>query len=208
MSILRMLQQAQGGQGLGQLATQLGLDEGQANSLTEMLAPAIGSAANRQAQSGGLGTLLGSLRGEDQAVNFDDAAAAASPQGQAQGMDFLSGLLGGRTQTEDLASEAASRAGVDTSVVQQFLPALAAMAQGGLQRQVPDSAIDGMLTAESAPSGGQGLMGMIGGMLGGGQTGQAGEGAQTGGAAAMLSQLLDADGDGSVMDDVLGRLMR
>lgn len=208
MSILRMLQQAQGGQGLGQLATQLGLDEGQANSLTEMLAPAIGSAANRQAQSGGLGTLLGSLRGEDQAANFDDAAAAASPQGQAQGMDFLSGLLGGRTQTEDLASEAASRAGVDTSVVQQFLPALAAMAQGGLQRQVPDSSIDGLLAAESAPSGGQGLMGMIGGMLGGGQSGQAGEGAQAGGAAAMLGQLLDADGDGSVMDDVLGRLMR
>ena len=32
--------------------------------------------------------------------------------------------------------------------------------------------------------------------------------APAGGAAGMLSQLLDADGDGSVMDDVFGPLMR
>jgi hypothetical protein len=200
MSILRLLQQAQGGQGLGQLAAQLGLDEAQASSLTEMLAPAIGSAANRQAQSGRLGSLLGALRGEAQASNFDDASAAASPEGQAQGRNFLTALLGGSDQADGLATEAAARAGVDASTVQQFLPALAAMAQGGLQRQLPDRSIDAIEAGDAAPAGGGGLMGMVGGLMGGGQA--------SGGAAGMLSQLLDADGDGSVMDDVLGRLMR
>jgi hypothetical protein len=203
MSILRLLQQAQGGRGLGQLAAQLGLDEAQADSLTEMLAPAIGSAANRQAQSGGLGSLLGALRGEEQANNFDDAAAAASAQGQAQGRNFLTALLGGSDQADGLAAEAAARAGVDAGTVQQFLPALAAMAQGGLQRQLPDSSIDAIEASEAAPAGGDGLMGMVGGLLGGGQAATS-----SGGAMGMLSQLLDADGDGSVMDDVLGRLMR
>ena len=199
MSILRLLQQAQGGRGLGQLAAELGLDEAQAGSLTEMLAPAIGSAANRQAQSGGLGGLLGALRGEAQADNFNDATTAASPQGQAQGRDFLAAILGGSDQADRLAAEAATRSGVDIGTVQHFLPALAAMAQGGLQRQVPDTSIDAIEAGEAAEGGG--LMGLVGGLMGGNQ-------APAGGAVGMLSQLLDADGDGSVMDDVLGRLMR
>lgn len=45
MSIFKLLQQAQGGQGLSELAGQLGLDKGTADQLTQMLAPAIGSAA-------------------------------------------------------------------------------------------------------------------------------------------------------------------
>lgn len=196
MSILRLLQQAQDGQGIDRLAEHLGLDRDQANQLAGMLAPAIGSAANRRVQAGGMGNLLGALRGEDQAGNFDDAAAAASPQGREQGRDFLSSLLGGRDQADALADEAATRAGVDAGIVQQFLPALAAMVQGGLQRQVPDSSID----AIEAEDWGGGLTGLVGGLLGGG--------GRDGGAASTLARMLDADGDGSVMDDVLGRLIR
>lgn len=194
MSILRLLQQAQGGQGIDQLAEQLGIDRDQANQLTGMLAPAIGSAANRRVQSGGMADLLGALRGEAQARNFDNATLAASEEGREQGLDFLSALLGGRDQADELASEAATRAGVDSGTVQQFLPALAAMVQGGLQRQVPDSSIDAMETEDQ----GGGLMGLVGGLLGGGG----------GGGANALSRMLDADGDGSALDDILGRFIR
>lgn len=196
MSIMRLLQQAQGGQGLGQLASQLGLDDAQAESLTALLAPAIGSAARQRAESGGLGDVLGRLRGEGQAGLFDDAEAAASADGQAQGRDFLSALLGGQDAADGLAEEAASRSGVDRDVVSQFLPALAAMAQGGLQRQMPDDQID---AAEEEAQGG-GLAGMIGGLIGGG--------GRRGGGLGLLNDLLDADGDGSAMDDVLGRFLR
>ncbi|WP_120499252.1 DUF937 domain-containing protein [Roseovarius sp. EL26] len=204
MSLLNLLKQAQGGQGLGQLAQQLGLDKGQADSLTEMLAPAIGSAARKRAESGGLEDVLGALRGENQASMFDDAPAAASQTGQAQGLDFLERLMGGRNEAQDLANEAAQRSGVDQSLVQQFLPALAAMVQGGLQKQMPDSQIDNMMSSlsnASSDSGG-GLMGMIGSLVGG-------SGSQGGGMdLSMLNDMLDADGDGSVLDDVLGKLMR
>lgn len=202
MSILRMLQQAQGGQGLGQLASQLGLDAAQAESLTSLLAPALGSAARQRAQTGGLGQVLGSLRGEGQAALFDDAEAAASADGQSQGRDFLSALLGGQQQADGLAEEAAARTGVDPNLVSQFLPALAAMTQGGLQRQMPDDQIDEVET--QAQQGGGGLMGLVGGLLGGG----AGQSQSSGGALGMLNSLLDADGDGSAMDDILGRFMR
>lgn len=200
MSIMKLLQQAQGGQGLGQLAAQFGLDQGAAEQLTQMLAPAIGSAAKQRAESGGLDRVLGAMRGEGQARMFDDPTAAAAPEGQAQGMAFLEQIMGGRQEAEGLAQEAASRAGVDASTVSQFLPALAAMAQGGLQKQMPDSQIDGLMQGGGA---GGGLMGMIGGLMGG-----KAENGQTGGALGMLSQMLDADGDGSPLDDILGKFMR
>ncbi len=47
MSLMNLLQQAQGGKGLAQLASQFGIDEAQAGKLTEMLAPTIGQAAKK-----------------------------------------------------------------------------------------------------------------------------------------------------------------
>lgn len=204
MSLMNLLKQAQGGQGLGQLAQQFGLDQVQADNLTEMLAPAIGSAARKRAEAGGLEDVLGALRGENQASMFDDAQAAASENGQVQGLDFLERLMGGRNEAQDLASEAAQRSGIDLSMVQQFLPALAAMAQGGLQKNMPDSSIDTMMSAAGGSQGGGGLMGMIGSLVGGGGGSQQSSGLDL----SALNNLLDADGDGSALDDVLGKLMR
>ena len=64
MSLMNLLNQAQGGQGLGNLAKQLGMEEEQAGGLASMLAPAIGSAAKKRAEGGGLGSLLGQLQGQ------------------------------------------------------------------------------------------------------------------------------------------------
>ncbi|MFY9240728.1 MAG: DUF937 domain-containing protein [Roseovarius sp.] len=208
MSIFKLLQQAQGGQGLSELAGQLGLDKGTADQLTQMLAPAIGSAAKERAQRDGLNDVLGSLKGEGQAEMFDNAALAATDRGKAQGKAFLASLLGGQDEADGLAQEAAARAGVEPSVVQQFLPAIAAMAQGGLQKNLPDNQIDGTmqgLIGGASNQGAGGLMGLVGGLLGSKKQGDTGGG---GFDLGMLNDLLDADGDGSAMDDILGKFMR
>jgi len=204
MSIMKLLQQAQGGQGISQLAQQFGLDQSTAEKLTGMLAPAIGSAAKQRAQQGEATKVLESLRGEGQANLFDNPAEAASTGGQAQGMDFLQNILGGQEEAQGLAQEAAGRAGVDSSTVSQFLPALAAMVQGGMQKNMPDTAIDGMESslAGGSEGAGGGLMGMVGGLLGGNK------GGDSGGGLGPLMQMLDADGDGSPLDDILGRFMK
>lgn len=206
MSLLKMIQQAQGGQGLGELARQFGMDEAQAGGLAEMLAPAIGSAAKKRAESGGLEALLGQLKGEAQGGLFDDAAAAAAPEAREQGQNFLDGLLGSRDASQQLAQEAASRANVDQNQVEQFMPALAAMLQGGMQKQTPDTDITGMLQGMMGGAGGSsggGIMGLIGGLLGGSKGGSGG-----GFDLGALSNMLDADGDGSPLDDILAKVMR
>lgn len=198
MSLLQLLQQAQNGQGLSALAEQVGLDQAQAGDLTNLLAPVIGKAAKQQAESGGLDSILGALKGDAQAGLFDDAAQAASPEGAAQGANFLNGLLGANG-TNALAEQAAERTGIGMEQIMAFLPALGAMAQGGLQKQMPDASIDALQAAQSQGSGG-GLMGLVGGLLGGGQKG--------GPDLSALTSLLDADGDGSFVDDIMEKLSK
>jgi hypothetical protein len=56
-------------------------------------------------------------------------------------------------------------------------------------------------TAQVASAGfGGGLGGLLGGLLGGGRSSQA---AQAGGAAGGLASMLDMDGDGNPLDDIL-----
>lgn len=55
------------------------------------------------------------------------------------------------------------------------------------------------------PQGGGGLGGMLGNMLGGGQQSSSSGG---GGALEMFGNLLDADGDGSAMDDIFDMVMK
>lgn len=208
MSLLQMVRQAQGGQGLGQLARQVGIDQDQASGLAEMLAPAIAQGAKRRAQKGGLEAVLGQLMGEAQGGYLDDPAAAAAPAGQAQGQQFLDQILGSRQASGELAATAAQRSGLDLGAVAQFLPALAAMLQGGMQRSLPDSSIQNMISgggpgAAGGSGGAGGLLGAIGGLLGGGGSQAAG----SGGGLDMLTGMLDADGDGSALDDVLERFM-
>ncbi|MCP5075035.1 MAG: DUF937 domain-containing protein [Rhodobacteraceae bacterium] len=199
MSLINLLAKAQGGQGLSQLANQFGLDEKKASELSGLLAPAIGSAAKKRAASGGLGDVLGALKGEGQGGLFDDAAQAAAPEGQAQGMAFLEQLMGGKQGTEGLAGEAANRTGVDIGTIMKFLPAMAAMLQGGMQKNLPDNSIDAMMSSDAGGSAG-GLGGLVSGLMGGGDKSAGGLGA--------LTQLLDADGDGSPLDDIMSKFMK
>src|SRR6056297_2244200 len=103
MSLMALLREAQSGGGLGELAERLGMDRGQADGLAEMLAPAIGSAARRRAEAGGLETVIGQLMGERQAGYFEAPARAAEPEGRATGERFLDEVLGSREARGQLA---------------------------------------------------------------------------------------------------------
>lgn len=207
MSLMNLLNQAKGGQGLSQLADKLGMDQEQAGGLAGMLAPAIGSAAKKRAETGGLQALLGQLQGQAQGGLFDDPAAAAEPEARAQGDNFLEQILGSRDATRELAAEAATRSGVEQNKVEEFLPALAAMLQGGMQQQTPDTSIQGLLTQVQGgtPNQGGGIMSMLSGLLSTQKKPEAGGGGLD---LSMITNMLDADGDGSPLDDILGKIMR
>ncbi|MEM7505235.1 MAG: DUF937 domain-containing protein [Pseudomonadota bacterium] len=209
MSLLKMLMESQNGQGLSQLAQQFGLDEAQMGGLAGMIAPAISKGAKRRAeQPGGLEAMLGQMMGEREAQYLDNPAAAAQPEARQQGENFLEQIMGSREATNELGAAAAERSGVSQDLVSQIMPAIAAMMQGGMQRQMPDSSLQGMLQGlggAQQSGGGGGLMGMLGGVLGGGKSDGGGSGGLD---LGRLTQMLDADGDGSALDDILEKVMR
>jgi hypothetical protein len=187
--------------GLQSMSRELGISESQAASGAEALLPAILGGFKKQAQSqpaglGGLGGLLGQLGGG----GLLDQVLASQPTDVSQGNDVLGQIFGSREVSRAVAQNAAAPSGLDPSLLKKMLPILAMLVAGYMARQ------GGSTAAPAEPTGGgpdAGLGGLLGGLFGG-QTGSAGSGAG-------LASMLDMNGDGNALDDILrmaGKAMR
>jgi hypothetical protein len=185
--------------GLQAVARDLGMSEQQAATGAEALLPAILGGMKKQAQpAGGLGELLGQLGGGgllDQVLS----PQRTDPQ---PGNDVLGQIFGSKDVSRTVAADAASKSGLDAGVLRKMLPLLAMLVTGFLSRQAGGAA--------QAPDGGAmgglgGLLGGLGGMLGGaGATAQgAGGPGGFGGGLGGLGAVLDMNGDGNALDDIL-----
>ena len=174
--------------GLEQIARELGIDGQQAQTGADALAPDLLRGFNQQAQAqpaggGGLMDILGQLGGG----GLLDQVVSPTPTDPSAGNDVLGQIFGSKDMSRNVAQNAASSSGLDPEMLKKMLPLLA-MVVGGFMAKNRASAPSAQAPAESG-----GLGGLLGGLLGGG----AGQGA--GGLASML----DANRDGSVLDDVI-----
>lgn len=201
--------------GIDSMARELGVPPAMARAGAEALLPAILGGFKKQAQAqptglDGLGGLLGQLGGG----GLLDAVIAPQPTPVEQGNDILGQIFGSKDVSRTVAGHAATQTGIDTTLLKKMLPIVAMMVAGYMARQSGAG-------AQAGRQGG-GLGDLIGGVLGGGQGGGAGGlggmlgnvlgGALGGGAAAQpapasaggLGSLLDMNGDGNALDDILG----
>lgn len=174
--------------GLQQMARELGVNESQAQSGAAALLPAILGGFKKQAQGQGAGLdglagMLGKLGGG----GLLDNVLGSQPTDLGRGNEVLGQIFGSKDVSRTVASNAAAQTGLDPSVLKQMLPMLAMLVGGFMSKQAGAG-------AAAAPSTGGGLGGLLGGLLGGG--GQAGKG---GG----LGSLLDMNGDGNALDDIM-----
>jgi len=185
--------------GLLSMARELGVSESQAATGAEALMPAILGGFKKQAQaqpSGleGLGGLLGQLGGGGLLENVLSPGATDVNRGN----DVLGQIFGSKDVSRTVAQDAASRSGLDPALLRKMLPILAMLVAGYLAKQ-------GGGAQPSAQAGG-GLGGLLGGLLGGGAAAKPGAAAPGG-----LASMLDLNGDGNPLDDILGmagKLMR
>ncbi len=177
--------------GLQSMAKELGISESQAATGASALAPAIlggmRKAQGQAAGAGGLGALLGQLGGG----GLLDNVLGNEPTDVGRGNEVLGQIFGSKDVSRAVAQDAASRTGLDPSLLKKMLPMLAMMVAGALAKQGGGG--------DAEPSRG-GLRGMLGGLLGGGRS-AGGGGGGLGGLAAMLDQ----DGDGNPLDDILSK---
>ncbi|MCB1865655.1 MAG: DUF937 domain-containing protein [Chromatiales bacterium] len=177
MGILDTLIKAQGGDLLNRIGGQVGLDPARAQQAAEALVPALSKGLRRNAEnSGGLDALLGAIRNGGHERYLEDARAFDRKETVQDGNGILGHIFGSKDVSRAVASQAASNTGIDAGILKKMLPMLAAAAMGALGKQ-------------------SGASGPLDGLLGG-QSKQGGGG--------LLTSFLDADGDGSIADDLLG----
>lgn len=187
MSLLKQLLESQGGALVSQLAAQHGIDERQVTGALGQLLPALsgGLKARAGADDGALDGLLGAISRGDHRQFAEDPSAIAGDAAVEQGNAILGQLLGSKDTSRAVAAQVAGKTGIDVGAVKQMLPQVAAMAMGALANQ----------------SAGTGADALKAGLSGAGQGGRKQ-------ALGGLAGLLDADGDGSVADDLFGMAKR
>jgi hypothetical protein len=169
--------------GIESIARELGISEADAAKGAAVLAPAILGGFKKQAQSQptgleGLGGLLGQLGGG----GLLDAVLAPQPTDVSQGNDVLGQIFGSKDVSRTVAKDAAAQSGLDTTLLKQMLPILAMMVAGYMAKQRTAGASSGASPAAGA---------------------QATGGATAGAGSTGLASILDLNGDGNALDDIL-----
>jgi hypothetical protein len=177
---------------LESMARELGVSKSQASSGAEALVPAILGGFKKQAQSQpeglhGLESLLGRLGGG----GLLDDVLAPEPTHADRGNGVLEQIFGSKDVSRTVAQSAAERSGVDPSVLKKMLPMLAMVVAGYMARQGTSGA-----QARGRPNI-EGADGSSGSLFG--DPAEAADDKSRGWAS-----MLDLNGDGNTLDDILG----
>jgi hypothetical protein len=158
MNILSTLLSAAQGGSLGSAASKMGIDESSAQSLLKNLVPALTSGmAQNVGKSGGLELLSAALTKGNHERYLDDPASLADSTAINDGNGILGHLLGSKDASRALASKAAQNTGLDTTVIKQFLPLVAAAAMGAVSKQTNR----GAKLSDNSDGGALGLVGSL-----------------------------------------------
>ncbi len=183
MEIMDIMQQTGG---LRAMASELGVSESVVETGTAALLPAILGGFKKTAQGrpgglDGLSGLLDQLGGEA----LLDSVVAPQPTPVDKGHAVLGQIFGSKVVSRTVAAGAEQQTGVSSELLKKMLPYVAMTVAGYIAKRSGEN-----------PSNGGGLGSLLGGLLGGGN------GASSG---ADLGLLLDLNGDGNPLDDIIGR---
>ena len=181
--------------GLKSMARELGVSEQQVESGAEALLPAILGGFKKQAQQSSGLDALGGLLGQLGGGSLLDNVLSPQPTEVGRGNDVLGEIFGSKDVSRAVAQNAASQSGLDPGLLKKMLPMLAMLVAGFMAKRG--------IGAQEPTSPGGALGDLLGGMMGGAPA--------RGGGGGGLGSLLDLNGDGNALDDILrmaGKVMR
>ena len=189
MNILQDIVSGQNGAIVSQLASQFGLDGQQVESAIGQLVPALARGVRNNSRSNdGLQSLMNALQTGNHQRYIEQPEALSAQDTITDGNAILGHLFGSKEVSREVASRAAEQTGIGSSVLKQMLPVLATAVMGSLSKQTQSS--------------GSPLQGLLSQFLGGGSSSASSD------MMGMLGSFLDADKDGSCLDDVMGMLAK
>ncbi|WOE73803.1 DUF937 domain-containing protein [Alterisphingorhabdus coralli] len=183
MNFAHILQQSGA---IDNIAGQLGIDKTIAHAGASALLPAILGGFKKTTEQGGgvdgLGGILSQLGGS----GLLESVLGPQETPIEQGNNVLGQIFGSKDVSRSVAGHASQQTGVDSSILKKMLPMLAMVVGGYMANQQGG--------AQAQQQSGGGLGGLLGGLLGG----------SGGSSASGIASMLDLDGDGNPLDDIIG----
>ncbi len=141
-----ILQSAQGGQLVANLAQRYGLTEEQMDGAIRALAPALEVGLSNAAENPALfERLLGDIASPGRLAAFDEPGAAHDLDSVAQSRRLLDDLFGSPAAAGQVVQVAARESGLRPDILSQLLPVLASVLIGGLFKNMSNSGLGGVL---------------------------------------------------------------
>lgn len=146
MNLFEMMQSAQNGQAMQNLARQYGLSQQQTQAALDALLPAFSMGLQRQTQNPyAFGNLAQMMTATPFGQMYDSDGDGIPDTARPLGTDVMSQLFGSKEVTNAIAAQAAATSGVGQAILKQMLPVIAAMVMGGLFKSVNNQGLGGIL---------------------------------------------------------------
>jgi len=165
---------------LKKLGQSVGADSSQVEKLVQLGMPTLLNAMSQNASSEKGAAALTSALEKHQDDDVDDIDSFLSQVDMADGAKMLQHILGGKN--ERVKNNLAKKTGLDQSQVMELMTQLAPLMLGTLGQEKKKQDLDV-----------SGVVGLLGGLMGE---------QEKSGMMGMITNLLDADDDGSIIDDV------
>ncbi|MGD2088359.1 MAG: DUF937 domain-containing protein [Candidatus Aminicenantes bacterium] len=165
-----------GGSPVSQISRKLGIGQEDVTTAIAGLLPALTNGIKKNvSQQGGIESLLGALNRSGHERYLEDPEAISREDAVSDGNGILSHLLGSKDVSRQLGDRTSKNTGLGSDILKKVLPLAAGLAMGALSKQGNRSGVLSGLKESRSSSG-----------------------------LGSLVSLLDADGDGSPIDDILG----
>ncbi|WP_018408800.1 DUF937 domain-containing protein [Methylocystis rosea] len=141
-----ILQSAQGGQLVSNLAQRYGLSDEQMDRAIKALAPALEVGLSNAAEQPALfEKVLGDIASPLRAAAFEDPSAAQDVDSLAQSRQLLADLFGSPAAAGRVVQVASRESGLRPDILSQLLPVLVSVLIGGLFKNVSNRGLGGVL---------------------------------------------------------------
>lgn len=220
MNMFDILREAQGGNGIDNLARQFGLGRDETEKVLQQVLPAMSAGFKQRTQNpDGLESLLRKIQGTDYEDIYEDASALQQDATKTRGNQVLAEVFGSKDVSRAVAQKAEFASGIGGTVIKAMLPMIASMILGGMQKKTSaDSGMGGILGSliqGMAGGGGRrssgGLDDLLGAVLGGGaqpqQRGGGGLGGILGGLLGGGRQQQQQPRSGGGLGGILGGIL-
>lgn len=191
MNLFEMMQAAQNGQAMQNIARQYGLSQQQTQAALEALLPAFSMGLQRQTQDPyAFGNLAQMMTASPFAKMFDADGDGIPDNARTMGNDVLGQLFGSKEVSNAVAAQAAATSGVGQAILKQMLPVIASMLMGGLFKSANSQGMGGIFgqigemmrgqmpgqaAPQPAPNPANPFDAILGGMFGNGQNASPGQ---------------------------------